>query len=245
MTTIPTTNPEPASERVCGEGLVAANASARVDVVRAVTGLRHIDPSTEPALVFTHFAAVCVPAVCDSVVIDMVEDGHGYRIVQPAQHGPVRPTVPPSGVPTTGTDGPVFGSGSVTLTVPSAPDPVAGQPFTGVLTFRWQDGYQPTGADGALLALMVQHATILVHRARSQADLNDQRAAGALQRKLSRNRVLASAVGTVMALHHVDQSHAMEVLTRISNRSGRDLHDVADRIGRTGSLPRQPEHSAG
>jgi len=228
-----------------GDGLVPENVSARVDVVRAVTGLRHIEPSTEPALVFTHFAAVCVPAVCDSIVIEMVEDGHGYRIVQPAQHGPVGPTMPPSGVPTTGTDGPVFGPGRFTLTIPSAADPVAGQPFMGVLTFRWHDAYQPTGADAALLALMVQHATILVHPERSQAILNDQRTASAMHRKLSRNRVLASAVGTVMALHHVDQSHALELLTRISNRSGRDLHDVADRIIRTGSMAAQPEDSNG
>jgi hypothetical protein len=66
-----------------------------------------------------------------------------------------------------------------------------------------------------------------------------------MHRKLSRNRVLASAVGTVMALHHVDQSHALELLTRISNRSGRDLHDVADRIIRTGSMAAQPEDSNG
>jgi hypothetical protein len=35
-------------------------------------------------LVFSHLAAVCVPAVCDDIVIDLVENGHGYRIRQPA-----------------------------------------------------------------------------------------------------------------------------------------------------------------
>ena len=52
----------------------------RIEVPVAIAGLRHLEASAEPALVFSHLAAVCVPAVCDDVVIDLVENGHGYRI---------------------------------------------------------------------------------------------------------------------------------------------------------------------
>ena len=54
---------------------------------------------------------------------------------------------------------------------------------------------------------------------------------------LSRSRRIASAVGVVMALHHVGQAQAMDLLIRISDRSHIDLHDLAGTVVSTGSLP--------
>jgi hypothetical protein len=31
-------------------------------------------------MVFSHLAAICARSVCDDIVIDLVEDGRGYRI---------------------------------------------------------------------------------------------------------------------------------------------------------------------
>ena len=36
-------------------------------------GLRHLPGGTEPARVFAALAAMCTPALCDEVVIDMAE----------------------------------------------------------------------------------------------------------------------------------------------------------------------------
>jgi hypothetical protein len=56
----------------------------RIDLGRVLTGLRHLSAAAEPARVFTDLAAVCVPALCDECVIEIVEQGgHRYRIRRP------------------------------------------------------------------------------------------------------------------------------------------------------------------
>jgi len=53
-------------------------------LVRVTKALRHLIASAEPALVFAHVAAICVPTVCDRCVIDMSEGGAStYRIRRP------------------------------------------------------------------------------------------------------------------------------------------------------------------
>src|SRR6478735_8006390 len=53
-------------------------------VAGPLTGLRHLSAAAEPARVFTDLAAVCVPALCDECVIEIVEQGgHRYRIRRP------------------------------------------------------------------------------------------------------------------------------------------------------------------
>jgi hypothetical protein len=56
---------------------------SRADIPATIARLRHLQASPEPALVFTDLAAVCVPVVCDGVVIDVIESDHRYRIRQP------------------------------------------------------------------------------------------------------------------------------------------------------------------
>jgi hypothetical protein len=67
---------------------------SRVDLLRVLTGLRHLRASAEPGRVFSELALVCVPALCDNVVITIEEaGGHRYRIRQPA---PPRHQMPPT-----------------------------------------------------------------------------------------------------------------------------------------------------
>src|SRR6478752_5158043 len=66
------------------------DAGRRVDLGRVLTGLRHLSAAADPARVFTDLAAVCVPALCDECVIEIVEQGgHRYRIRRPGP-GPDR-----------------------------------------------------------------------------------------------------------------------------------------------------------
>ena len=66
------------------------DAGRRVDLGRVLTGLRHLSVAADPARVFTDLAAVCVPALCDECVIEIVEQGgHRYRIRRPGP-GPGR-----------------------------------------------------------------------------------------------------------------------------------------------------------
>jgi hypothetical protein len=204
----------------------------RIDVPAAASGLRHLEASPEPVLVFSHLAAVCVPAVCDDVVIDLVENGHGYRIRQPAN----APTRQPQHVRSD--SGPVLGPHTVTVTI-DAPEPdQSGPGFTGTLLCTWRDGYEPVTADASLIGLMIDHAIALIQRERLTGrvtELADR--AQSLSKTLTRNQRIGSAVGVVMALHHVDQAQAMDLLVRISDRTQRDFYDVVEDVVHTHTVP--------
>ena len=86
--TQPTETDEPTAAPVTGvivgEDPADVGAGRRVDLGRVLTGLRHLSAAAEPARVFTDLAAVCVPALCDECVIEIVEQGgHRYRIRRP------------------------------------------------------------------------------------------------------------------------------------------------------------------
>jgi hypothetical protein len=210
----------------------------RIDVVRAVAGLRHIDPSAEPAMVFSHLAAVCVPAVCDDMVIDLVENGQAYRIRRPAadRQDRSRPTpqlLDGGSVPSPGT---VLGPDSVTLPIPPAPDS-AGSPFYGRVACRWRDGYVPTQSDASLIELMVDHAAALVVRERLGVGHQPDGRGETLNDSRQRDSRMASAVELVMALHHVDRSRAMSLLLRLSDRVYLDVQEIAETVVSTGRVP--------
>jgi hypothetical protein len=52
-----------------------ADDAPRVDLQRVLAGLRHLTGSTEPGRVFAELAAVCVPALCDEMIVDIEEAG--------------------------------------------------------------------------------------------------------------------------------------------------------------------------
>ena len=209
----------------------------RIDVPAAVGGLRHLEASPEPALVFSHLAAVCVPAVCDDIIIDLVENGHGYRIRQPAVAAPRQQLGPEFLLPPSAA-GPVLGLHTVSVSI-DAPEPdQAGPGFTGTLICTWRDGYEPAPADASLIGLMVDHAVALIHRERLTGRVTELAGrAHTLSSTLTRNQRIASAVGVVMALHPVDQAQAIDLLVRISDRTHRDLQDIADNVVHTRTLP--------
>ena len=79
---LPTSNG--AAHSVLSSATAAVVAPGRVDLWRVLTGLRHLTGSTEPGRVFAELAAVCVPALCDDMTVDIEEDGgHRYRIRRP------------------------------------------------------------------------------------------------------------------------------------------------------------------
>src|SRR5690349_15898710 len=84
---VPTLSGPPRDGRDGGHaaGESAVETPSRVDLLRVLTGLRHLPGSTEPGRVFSELAGVCVPALCDEVIITIEEaGGHRYRIRQPA-----------------------------------------------------------------------------------------------------------------------------------------------------------------
>lgn len=186
-------------------------------------------------MVFSHLAAVCVPAVCDDMVIDLVEGEKPYRIRRPAADWQdlSRPT--PSVLAVASRDT-VLGPHSVTLPIPPMPDS-AGAPFYGRVDCRWRDKYGPTQSDASLIELMVDHAAALVFRERLGLGHQPDGRGETLNGGQDRDRRMACAVEAVMAMHHVDRSRAMSLLLRLSDRSYRDVQEIAETVASTGRLP--------
>ena len=172
----------------------ASPATRRIDVSDVVARLRHLDASAEPAMVFSQLSAIFVPAFCDEVSIDLVEDGgHRYRIRRPSSAigssiGTSIPTA--NGTARAGANGGPRALPELTAPIGSVPDPevsadsvtvevrspeggVAGPPFAGVVTCAWREGYLPNAADGALIRLMVDHAVALIQRERLTSRVPD------------------------------------------------------------------------
>lgn len=222
--------------------LVRPIAAGRIDVGRVVAHIRHLLGSAEPARVFSQLASIAVPGVADACVIEISERaGHRYRIRQPATlfSGAAQPEPPLTGqrpqhaVTTLAPD-------AVTVQFASADDGC--QSYTGVLTCRWQDDYQPCDADAALLALLVDHATALIDRERLTARIADLQDAAGQDITLPTHQRIAAAVGILMALHHLSAAQAADLLGRAGHHTNKSISGVADIVLRTGAMPEHPHH---
>jgi hypothetical protein len=221
----------------------------RIDLGRVLTGLRHLSAAAEPARVFTDLAAVCVPALCDECVIEIVEQGgHRYRIRRPGP-GPAHAVAATDGMTNPGaTDGagrgaPWSGSGAV-VTVSGESvmarfgnPPGGGPDYAGVLMCTWRHGHVPVEADAALVGVLVDHATALVHRERTTTLVTDPDMARTVLLALDGTQRVAAATGILMTLYHLSPVQARRLLARAGDHTHRSLREVADTVLRTGALP--------
>jgi hypothetical protein len=225
----------------------AAHAGERVDLGRVLTGLRHL-PAGEPARVFTELAGVCVPALCDECLIEIVEQGgHRYRIRRPdpgqsahraATNGAAAEATGAAvaAAAWSGNGAAVTVSGGSVLARFGNP-PGGGPGYTGEMVCIWRRGHLPSEADAALVGVLVDHATALVHRERTTAGVADQGGAGQVRLALDGTQRVAAATGILMALYHLSPAQARQLLARAGDRTHRTLREVADTVLQTGALP--------
>jgi len=192
-----------------------------------LTGLRHLSAAAEPARVFTDLAAVCVPALCDECVIEIVQQcGHRYRIRRPGP-GPAHAVAATDGMTNPdATDGagrgaPWSRSGAV-VTVSGESvmarfgnPPGGGPDYTGELVCTWRHGHVPVVADAALVGVLVDHAAALVHRERTTPRVTDPDGAGQGRLTLDGTQRVAAATGILMALYHLSPAQARRLLARV------------------------------
>jgi hypothetical protein len=249
---------ERASPAADGPGHPDGITGSRVDLGRVLTGLRHLDASGEPALVFTGLAEVCVPALCDECLIQITEhDHHPYRIRRTG------PTVTPGALPTTdeaftaaitGTGRVVNGSpagGGATSEITDqvvlarfGNPPGGGPDYHGVLICRWHTGHTPQEADAGLVGVLADQATALIHRERTTSRVDPEDPAGHLAATLNVTQRIAAGTGILMALHHLPPTQARQLLGRASEHTHRPVSQTADTVLRTGALPENHHHAA-
>jgi len=203
---------------------------ARIDVLRVTAAVRRLAGSREPARLFSQLTQVCVPAVCDTCTIDLVEAaGHHYRTRQPAEKPDNCQELDPDSV----------------IRVEFSSDGAGGPRFSGVMACTWVNGYRPCAADTALLGLLVDHTTALVEHERLTARVDElETAAGGCGVTLPGHQRVAAAVGILMALHHLSAAQATDLLGRASQHTHQSIRGVADTVLRTGSLPEHQHQTA-
>jgi hypothetical protein len=222
----------------------------RVDLGRVLTGLRHLSAAAEPARVFTDLAAVCVPALCDECVIEIVEQGgHRYRIRRPGP-GPAHAaaatdrSTDPAAIDGGGLGEQIWSGSGAVVTVSGGSvvarfgnPPGGGPDYTGELVCIWRHGHVPVEADAALVGVLVDHAAALVHRERTTTRVTDPDVAGQVRLTLDGTQRVAAATGILMALYHLSPAQARRLLARAGDHTHRSLREVADTVLRTGALP--------
>jgi hypothetical protein len=124
---------------------------------------------------------------------------------------------------------------SVAVRVTSLPG--GGPAFTAGLICTWHPGYAPTDTDAALVGVLADHATAVVHRERTTGQLTDSATAQQVGAALGGVQRVAAATGILMALHHLTSTPARQLLARASDRTHRSLLEVADSVLTTGALP--------
>ena len=92
----------------------------------------------------------------------------------------------------------------------------------------------------ALVGVLAEHATGVVHRERTMGRLTDQEAARQVGDALDGAQRIAAATGVLMALHHLSVAQARQLLDRASDRTHRSLQQVADTVLNSGSLTDPP-----
>jgi hypothetical protein len=128
-------------------------------------------------------------------------------------------------------------AGSVTAVFGCPPG--GGPACTGRLVCAWRDGYVPTGADAALIGMLVDHVVALVHRERTTGPVVDLDAARHVGLALDSNPAGGRRDRDPDDLHHLTLAQARLLLTRASDRTHRSVREVADTVLHTGALPDQ------
>ena len=121
--------------------------------------LRCLVRSSQPAVVFTSLAHLCVPAFSDACTVDIIEhDELAYRIA----HRPAETA-----------DGPVDADGYRAVRAPFTSPPNQGgderDRYSGVVTYLWRSR-QPTPVDVARAAVLARYAVLAVHEERIEQD---------------------------------------------------------------------------
>jgi hypothetical protein len=197
-----------------------------------ISALSRLHGSDDPVVAFGRLPEACVPDFADGCQVEL-SDGSGpsFRAVCPVSPG----------------DDP--GGGSA---VPVGPQQLLVTPFravslagcasyAGVVTFWWT-GRPPAESDAVIADLLVRHLVALVEHERLLLTVAraEDRAANLALEAIS-GRTINLATGIVMYQNGLQAADAEHLLRQSAGMTGRDLHQVAASVVRSGSLGAGPQ----
>ena len=185
--------------------------------------LARLAVSSDPTVVFSSLAAVCVPAFCDECTVSIGQAGE------------------PGGTGGSGSPARRDGSSGMPVWFAIGIDGDPGTRCVGVVTYTWHRA-TPSATDRVVARLLTDRAAALVDRERRIAAAERAGAAIAnLKAGLVSNRQVALAIGILMATHKLEEPDAFAMLQLASQRSHRKVRDIADDVVLTGAI-QQPPH---
>jgi hypothetical protein len=192
-----------------------------------ISSLDKLRASDDPRVTFGRLPESCVPEFADGCEIELSDGAEPpFRVVRPVSCA----DDPGSLIPRSA--GP-----DQVLAVPFLAVSLAGYPsYAGVVTYSWT-GRTPSEAEAVIADLMVRHLVGLVERERLMAALarTEDRAANLALQAIS-SRTVSLATGMVMQQSGLPADDAEDLLRRSAATAGRDLHQVAAEIVRSGPL---------
>jgi hypothetical protein len=186
-------------------------------VIRALSRVRGCD---DPVVTFSGLPRACVPEFADGCQVDISD-------VSDASGSLIHVSYPP---------GSSSRPGEV-LSTPFSVASVAGYPSCSGIVTHWWTGLTPTEGDAVIADLMVKHLIALVDHERLMAMVAraEDRAASVALEAIS-GRTISIAIGIVMRQNGMSPEDAEDLLRQCARTSGRDLHQVAAGVVRSGSL---------
>lgn len=189
---------------------------------------RSLVPSVEPAVVFTSLANAVVPALarrCSIAVRD--EHGGAFAIRRPIVGDRT------GSAPAASTRGVMVRAGALQAEFVGHPA------YTISVWFLVDFGESPdtVAAVEMLASSMIVQSVDLVRCIRLEVALEQARTKVLnLETALESNRVIAQAVGILMASRRLTDVQSFDLLRDVSRRRRRKLHELAEDVARTGEL---------
>jgi ANTAR domain len=203
-----------------------------------IGSLERLDGSDDPRVTFGRLPESCVPGFADGCEVELSDGAEPpFRVVRPASSADhpdslAAPSVGPDRV----------------LVTPFRAVSLIGYPsYAGVVTYSWTDR-NPSESEAVIADLMVKHLVALVERERLMAAVAraEDRAANLVLQAIS-GRTISLATGIVMHQNGLAADDAEVLLRQSAGTAGRDLHQVAADVVRSGSLlaSRAPRNGLG
>jgi hypothetical protein len=191
------------------------------------SSLSRLRGSDDPVVAFGRLPQACVPHFADGCQVELSDGAEPpFRTVCPASPG-----VDPGAVSALSV-GPEH-----MLVTPFRAVSLAGCASYAVLVTYWWTGRQPAESDAVIADLLVRHLAALVEHERLLMAVAraEDRAANLALEAIS-GRTISLATGIVMHHNGLAADDAEHLLRQSAGMTGRDLHQVAAGVVRSGSL---------
>jgi hypothetical protein len=198
-----------------------------------ISSLSRLPGSDDPVVAFGRLPEACVPDFADGCQVELSDGAEpSFRTACPVSSGD--DPGPASGL--------AVGPRQLLVTPFRAVSLAGYASYAGVVTYWWT-GRQPAESDAVIADLLVRHVAALVEQERLLMAVAraEDRAANLALEAIS-GRTISLAIGIVMHQNGLPADDAEQLLRQSAGMTGRDLHQVAAGVVRSGRWEPAGQH---